>query len=154
MNYFFYTFGDIKLTLIANENFLLQIKFGHNLVEGKHSKNNIISTLSAQLDQYFSGNRKEFSIPYLLTETPFRNTVYNELIKIKYSTTVSYKQLAISINNPKACRAVGNANNHNPLPIIIPCHRVIGSNGNLVGYAGGLHIKKFLLDLEKKSTLY
>ena len=83
---------------------------------------------------------------------PFRLAVWKELQNIPYGQTTSYKEIAQKINKPKACRAVGMANNKNPLPIIIPCHRVIGSNGKLIGYAGGLKLKNYLLELEKSHT--
>ena len=81
--------------------------------------------------------------------TEFQKKVWNELCNIPFGETISYKELAIRIDNPKACRAVGGANNKNPIGIVVPCHRVIGSTGNLVGYAGGIDLKKRLLDFEK-----
>ena len=105
-----------------------------------------------QLDEYFQGKRTTFSLPFKLTGTPFQLAVWKELQNIPYGKTTSYKEIAQKINKPKACRAVGMANNKNPLPIIIPCHRVIGSNGKLIGYAGGLKLKNYLLELEKSHT--
>ena len=101
-----------------------------------------------QLDLYFSGKIKTFSLPLNPTGTPFMQKIWNALQTIPYGTTVSYKEIAQQINNPKAVRAVGMANNRNPIPIFIPCHRVIGSNGSLVGYGAGVTIKKQLLDIE------
>ena len=102
-----------------------------------------------QIIQYFNKERTSFSIPLLLNATPFQAKVYEALLQIPYGETRSYKDIAISINHPKAYRAVGSANNKNPIPIIIPCHRVIASNNTLAGYAYGLDMKKKLLKLEK-----
>ncbi|PWA11047.1 [Fe-S]-binding protein [Pueribacillus theae] len=102
-----------------------------------------------QLKEYFSGIRKTFDLPLDLHGTPFQLKVWEELSGIAYGKTVSYKDVAAAIGMPKAVRAVGGANNRNPVPIIIPCHRVIGTNGSLVGYGGGLQKKEYLLHLEK-----
>lgn len=101
-----------------------------------------------ELTEYFAGKRKSFDIPYKLDGTNFQKKVWNELTKIPYGETRTYKQIAQAIGNEKACRAVGMANNKNPLPIIVPCHRVIGSGGKLVGYGFGLEMKEALLKLE------
>lgn len=102
-----------------------------------------------QLDEYFKGKRKNFDLPLNLKGTEFQKKVWEALKQIPYAQTRSYKEIAMMIGNKNASRAVGMANNKNPCPIIVPCHRVIGSNGSLVGYALGLDIKKKLLDLEK-----
>jgi AraC family transcriptional regulator, regulatory protein of adaptative response / methylated-DNA-[protein]-cysteine methyltransferase len=109
----------------------------------------IFDELDKQLNEYFSGRRKKFSIPLSYEGTPFQIKVWNELLKIPYGTTVSYKTQAININNPKALRAVGKANGDNRIAIIIPCHRVIGSNGELVNYGGGIWRKNYLINLER-----
>ena len=106
-----------------------------------------------QLGEYFMGQRTSFDIPLKPEGTPFQLRVWEALTQIPYGQTCSYKDIACSIHNEKACRAVGMANNKNPLGIIVPCHRVIGANGKLVGYAGGLSIKSALLDLEKHTAL-
>ncbi|GIO03981.1 methylated-DNA--protein-cysteine methyltransferase [Brevibacillus reuszeri] len=103
----------------------------------------------AQIDEYFAGERQTFDVPVVLYGTPFQKTVWNELANIPYGQTRSYKEIALAIGASKAVRAIGGANNRNPIPIIIPCHRVIGSNGAMVGYGGGLSIKEHLLALEK-----
>lgn len=103
-----------------------------------------------QLDEYFKGKRKFFDLPLNPKGTEFQKSVWNALMEIPYGCTYSYKDIAIKIGNEKACRAVGNANNKNPILIFIPCHRVIGSNGKLVGYGGGIELKKKLLELENK----
>lgn len=104
--------------------------------------------LFIQLDEYFSGNRMQFDLKLNLQGTIFQKKVWNELIKIPYGEVCSYKDIAMKIGNEKASRAVGLANSKNPIAIIIPCHRVIGKNGKLVGYAGGLDAKKKLLEIE------
>ena len=105
-----------------------------------------------QLEEYFDGRRKEFDIPIKLRGTEFQKRVWNELLKIPYGKTVSYKDIAIKIGNPKACRAVGMANHNNPILIIVPCHRVINENKKLGGYALGLELKRRLLELEKENS--
>lgn len=101
-----------------------------------------------QMKEYFSGVRKTFSLPLDIDGTPFQLDVWNELKKIPYGHTISYKELALRVGHEKAFRAVGNANGSNPVPIIIPCHRVIKSNGAIGGYTGGVDIKNYLLTLE------
>ena len=103
-----------------------------------------------QLRAYFAGELEEFDIPLAPEGTEFQRRVWDELSKIPYGETVSYGELARRIGNPKASRAVGLANGSNPIPIIIPCHRVIGSNGKLTGYGGGLPVKEKLLALERR----
>ncbi len=108
----------------------------------------IIERAVAQLEAYFAGRRQTFDIPLVFTGSEFQNTVWRELLHIPYGTTISYAELARRIRNPKAVRAVAAANAANPISIFVPCHRVIGSNHTLTGYAGGLDAKKRLLELE------
>lgn len=103
-----------------------------------------------EIMEYLNGKRKSFDIKYEINGTEFQKKVWKELTKIPYGETRSYKEIAVAVGNPKASRAVGMANNKNPIAIIVPCHRVIGSDGKLVGYAGGLDMKRALLTLEKK----
>ena len=105
-----------------------------------------------QLSEYFDGKRREFDIPLSLEGTKFQLSVWHELREIPYGTTVSYGEVAKRIDNPKAVRAVGAANGRNPIPIIVPCHRVIGSHGDLTGFGGGLDTKEALLRLEAEHT--
>jgi methylated-DNA-[protein]-cysteine S-methyltransferase len=105
-----------------------------------------------QLDAYFNGALKTFDLPLAPEGTPFQKTVWRELLKVPYATTVSYAEIARRIGKPTAVRAVGAANGCNPLPIVVPCHRVIGSDGRLTGYGGGLAVKQFLLALERGSN--
>jgi len=109
----------------------------------------IIKNTRRQLDEYLSGDRKEFDLPLLMVGTDFQRSVWSALMKVPYGTTSTYLQLAKDINNERAVRAVANANGANSIAIIIPCHRIIGSNGELVGYGGGLPVKKRLLKLEQ-----
>ena len=104
-----------------------------------------------QLDEYFTGKRKKFELLLDLKGTSFQMKVWKELSKISYAKTLSYGEISKKINLPKGARAIGGANNKNPLPIIIPCHRVIQSDGKLGGYAGGIVLKQQLLDLEQKN---
>ncbi len=101
-----------------------------------------------QLDAYFAGKLKEFDVPLATSGTPFERRVWNALRGIGYGTTVSYRDIARRIGRPTACRAVGMANGRNPISIIVPCHRVIGADGSLTGYGGGLQTKRRLLELE------
>ena len=103
-----------------------------------------------QLQEYFAGERKTFLLPLIPEGTEFQRVVWSELQKIPYGETISYKGLADRIGKPKAVRAVGAANGANPIPIIIPCHRVIGNDGSLTGFGGGLPLKKRLLELESR----
>jgi len=109
----------------------------------------ILEETKKQLDAYFAKKLKKFTLPLNPSGTAFRKKVWEALCAIEYGEAISYKELAHRIGNPKAIRAVGGANHHNPISIIIPCHRVIGTNGKLVGYGGGLHVKEYLLELEK-----
>ena len=101
-----------------------------------------------QLKEYFSGARKDFDLPLHLIGTEFQKLVWRQLCQVPFGKTASYKEIAEKIGKPKAMRAVGQANHRNPIPIIIPCHRIIGANGHLVGYGGGLDKKRFLLSHE------
>ena len=123
-----------------------------NLQQAELAETPLLKEAVAQLKEYFDGTRREFDLPLALEGTAFQRAVWEALLTIPYGETRSYGQIAQSIGNPKACRAVGMANNRNPIAIIVPCHRVIGANGKLVGYGGGLDIKERLLALEKNMT--
>ena len=146
-----YQFENISLYLVATETHLINIQFTQPQ-KALLQTTELLSMATIQLDEYFQGKRTTFSLPFKLTGTPFQLAVWKELQNIPYGKTTSYKEIAQKINKPKAYRAVGMANNKNPLPIIIPCHRVIGSNGKLIGYAGGLKLKNYLLELAKSQT--
>ena len=117
----------------------------------KNEKNIIIEKTIFQLTEYFNGKRKHFNIPIDLSGTNFQLKAWEALKNIPYAKTVSYSDQAKLIGNPKASRAIGNANNANPISIIVPCHRVIGKSGKLVGYGGGLDRKDYLLELEQNN---
>jgi AraC family transcriptional regulator, regulatory protein of adaptative response / methylated-DNA-[protein]-cysteine methyltransferase len=117
------------------------------ILEGENSH---FLTLRKELEEYFEGTLKEFSVPLVTPGTPFQQAVWKELINIRYGTTRSYQEQSVALGRPDSVRAVANANGMNRISIIIPCHRVIGSDGNLTGYGGGLKRKKWLLDHEKK----
>lgn len=120
------------------------------LLQAKYSPIPSDTTLETarQLDEYFNGERKMFNIPILFAGTDFQKRVWAELLNIPYGTTITYAEQASRIGNHRAIRAVGTANGANAISIIVPCHRVIGSNGSLTGYAGGINAKSFLLKLE------
>ena len=142
------------LKLEAESDCISKIKFikGETLKPRKESRRNSESSIlirtSKQINEYFNGTRKVFEIPFQLNVSPFYNKVLLEVKKIKYGDVASYGKIAKMVGNSKAVRAVGTANAKNPLPIIIPCHRIISSNGHLGGYSGGLNKKSFLLDHE------
>lgn len=136
------------LAIKANDNALLRID---HIKGDEPEKTNAVTELTViQLEEYFNGKRKSFNIPLALEGTDFQKQVWQALTEIPYGETWSYKELAEYIDNPKAIRAVGGANNKNPVSIIVPCHRVIGADKKLVGYAGGLDRKEHLLKLEAK----
>lgn len=149
MNYAIYKtiLGYIVLGYENDVLYSLQIKQEYpNLL---NNKNNFTTEIMHQLDEYLAGKREKFDFKYQITGTAFQCEVYQKLCNIPYGETKSYQDIAIAIGNKKAARAVGMANNRNSLAIVVPCHRVIGKNADLVGYAAGLNIKKYLLDLEK-----
>jgi len=146
-----YKFKFCKLGIAEDNGEICNILFDpKNIPAGMDLKETaVLKKAYKQLDEYFAGKRNVFDLPLSLRGTEFQLKVWHLLLTIPYGETRSYGQLAALINNPKASRAVGMANNKNPIPVIIPCHRVIGHNGKLVGYAGGLELKKNLLELEK-----
>jgi methylated-DNA-[protein]-cysteine S-methyltransferase len=127
-----------------------RVKLNDMTLNNAHS---LILEAEKQLREYFDLRRTRFDLPLHTQGTAFQQSVWKLLIEIPYGKTESYKNIAEKMNNPKAVQAVGSANGRNPIPIIVPCHRVIANNGNLSGFAGGISRKKFLLDLEKKQGL-
>mgnify|MGYP000055682915 CR=1 FL=1 len=150
-NLFFYDTELGRIGIAEENSFITDLYFISEKVpkDAQISETPLIKEAAKQLAEYFEGKRKCFVLPLAPKGTEFQLKVWNELQKIPYGMTLSYREVAKRVGNEKACRAVGMANNRNPIPIIIPCHRVIGSNGELVGYGGGLHIKMRLLELEK-----
>lgn len=149
----FYDYKTIigKIFIEADGDFLTQISF--RKLSGKRLETPIIKETITQLEEYFIKKRKTFDLPLKLEGTDFQKQVWKALLTIPYGKTATYKDIAKIIGNEKASRAVGMANNKNKLPIILPCHRVIGANGYLTGYAGGLEIKQKLLNLEKSASV-
>jgi methylated-DNA-[protein]-cysteine S-methyltransferase len=140
------------LGIETSEGALTRILF-HARGEPAEPADDVAAETRRQLEEYFAGRRRTFSLPLAPAGTPFQLTVWNALREIAYGETVSYGELSRRIGKPAAVRAVGAANGQNPLPIVIPCHRVIGSDGRLVGFGGGLEVKQFLLRLEQ-ATLF
>lgn len=139
-----------EITLSENGQAITGLHFGAtNLVI---EETTLLKNAAKQLDEYLAGSRRIFEIPLFFNGTTHQNLVWNALKNIPYGKTYSYKQIAETIGHPKSARAVGTANNKNPIPIFIPCHRVITTNGDLGGYKGGLKLKEFLLTLERKIT--
>lgn len=125
------------------------IKAAETYVGAATEKTEILAEAERQLREYFAGVRKSFDLPLKPDGTAFFQSVWNELQEIPYGETRTYGDIAKAVGKPTVARAVGMANHHNPIMIVIPCHRVIGANGQLVGYAGGLDVKQRLIDLEK-----
>ena len=144
-----------KLGIMEKNGAITQVFFdnGGSRLDARMVETELLKKAGQQLQEYFSGKRKIFDLPLAPKGTTFQLEVWKALQEIPYGETRSYKDIAIAVGNHKASRAVGLANNRNPISIIIPCHRVIGSNGKLVGYGGGLHIKDYLLNLEKQYAL-
>lgn len=139
-----------KLTLVADEESVKEIRFGWEIKEGEKEENHpLLQWTRRELEEYFQGKRKEFSVPLKPDGTEFQKKVWKALTEIPYGETRTYGEVAAAVGNDKASRAVGMANHCNPIPVIIPCHRVIGKNGKLTGYAGGLEKKTALLDVER-----
>ncbi len=138
------------LRLVSNGIALVKIEFeGHHSADGGHQTSDaVLADCAAQLASYFAAQRRHFDLPLAAQGTPFQLSVWKALTDIPYGELRSYRDVATTIGNPAAVRAVGAANGRNPLPIVVPCHRVIGSNGTLTGFAGGLETKRFLLQLE------
>lgn len=157
--YDIYKSSFCDIILVGNENGLKYLNLNTN--EGKRGdfkidknwiKNSkIFISVKKQLDEYFCGKRNKFDVKINLSATEFQKKVYDELQKIPYGKLYTYKDIAIKIGNDKASRAVGMANSKNPIPLIIPCHRVVGTSGNLIGFAHGLNIKEKLIEFEKNN---
>ncbi|EAH4082719.1 methylated-DNA--[protein]-cysteine S-methyltransferase [Listeria monocytogenes] len=148
--------GDLFITI--DEKWIRNISYDEpknwELLEGTIIEKELFQALTTQLDDYFEGKREHFDLPVLLKGTDFQQKVWQALSEIPYGVVVSYKDIAISAGSPKAVQAVGQANRANPIPIIIPCHRCVKSNGELGGYNGAdVDKKKYLLALEKGLSL-
>ncbi len=137
-----------KIVLQADEKHLISLRFAEDNVFFDQNPNNITEMCATQLEEYFTHRRKKFDCPLLLDGTFFQVKIWKTLLQVPYGHVVTYKQLARMAGVPRAVRAVANALGANKLPVFVPCHRVIRSDGSLGGFTPGLHIKKFLLNLE------
>ncbi len=154
MNYQYLDSPIGQLRLVSDGRHITAIEF-----EGMHQTSSgdvqqtdaALEACASQLGEYFSGERRDFDLPLAPGGTDFQNAVWSMLREIPYGALRSYRDIAKSLANPKAVRAVGAANGRNPIPIVVPCHRVIGSDGSLTGFAGGLEVKKALLLLEQET---
>ena len=150
---YFYDFPIGKVGIAETNGTISHVYFDDTTNKPKNTEmkeTRLIKSCVAQLREYFDGKRTEFDLPLTLNGTEFQLKAWKALQEIPYGEVRSYKEQAIAVGNVKACRAVGMANNRNPISIIVPCHRVVGHSGKLVGYGGGLPVKEYLLDMEKR----
>jgi methylated-DNA-[protein]-cysteine S-methyltransferase len=155
-SYCYYDSPIGRLLLIGTAGLLEELYFANgaaikNIPKEWREDESAFKSPLRQLKEYFAGRRQEFELDIAPRGTPFQKEVWQELRKIPYGKTASYQAIAERLGRPRACRAVGMANGRNPLPIIIPCHRIIGKDGSLTGFGGGLTVKQRLLDLERSS---
>ena len=151
---FFYEYLETPiglLAVVATDQFVIGVDFA--LKQKDSSANKISKQAVKELAEYFAGKIEKFSVPIFYTGTAWQNTVWNKLLSVPYGSVISYQDLAAAVGKPKAARAIGQAVNKNPIAIIVPCHRVVGSRGDLVGYAGGLKKKEYLLKLENNYNI-
>jgi len=159
MNYCYVDSPAGRLLIACDEDAIRRIEFPRDgrpaepEAGWRHSESGLLREAATQLSEYFSGRRAVFSIALHPDGTEFQKTVWRRLQEIPYGRTISYGELAKGVGNPKASRAVGAANGCNPIPIMIPCHRVIGSDGKLTGFGGGLPAKEALLSLEARYAM-
>ena len=149
-----------RLRLVATDQGLSHLLFDQQVGEGLESDGDeveaddhpVLAAATTQLAEYFAGRRQEFDIPLDLTGTEFQRAAWSALASVPFGETRSYRQQAEAIGRPKAVRAIGAANGRNPVPIVLPCHRIVGSDGSLTGYGGGLPIKEYLLNHEQAQS--
>lgn len=152
MNYMFYESPVGKLTIHLDKDVIRAIVFGHQVSDGKFNDDPVLGmNIFDELDSYFAGKSKKINLKFKPDGSEFQRMIWNVLLEIPYGETTSYSKIAERAGKPKAARAVGTACKSNPIPILIPCHRVIGKNGSLTGYAGGLDNKIILLEIENKN---
>ena len=150
-NIFFYDTPVGRLCIGEENGSITRVTWNHIPKDFILAETELILRCKQQLDTFFAGESTSFDLPLAPKGTPFQQAVWQALTEIPYGETRTYGEIAAKIGNPKASRAVGMANHRNPIAILIPCHRVIGTNGKLVGYAGGLEQKALLLELEQKN---
>ena len=153
LNYFTYNTPVGKVTLASDGVSLIRLVPGEATLEGQHMPNAVTNAAATQLQEYLAGKRRIFDIPIAAAGSVFQRDVWRALEHIPYGQTRTYAQVAALIDRPGAARAVGTANAANPIPIIIPCHRVIPASGGIGGYAYGADMKRFLLNLERNNSL-
>ena len=149
-----------RLRLVATDQGLSHLLFDQQVGEDLDSAGNaaetdnhpVLDEAATQLEEYFAGRRQEFDIPLDLSGTEFQRAAWSALANVPFGETRSYRQQAEAISRPKAVRAIGAANGQNPVPIVLPCHRIVGSDGSLTGYGGGLPIKEYLLNHEQAQS--
>jgi O-6-methylguanine DNA methyltransferase len=158
----FFVYGTLigKITIIADDVSIVRILFGDvrksnskSLLLAREKETILTQKAALELEEYFTGTRTSFTLPLAPVGTPFQIQVWNALLKIPYGETRCYKEIALAIKKPTACRAVGMAIHRNPMAIFIPCHRVIGADGSLTGFAPGIPMKERLLEIEGHSFL-
>ncbi len=146
----YYTNSPIGLLCLEEQNgYITGLHLNNNAKASVHTPSPLVREALTQLKEYFDGIRTSFHLPLLPKGTVFQEKVWSALQEIPYGETCSYQDIAKAIGQPQACRAVGGANNKNPIMIIIPCHRVIGANGKMVGFGCGIEVKQYLLALEQ-----
>lgn len=150
ISYFEYNFQLAGKLILTEEDGAVSAVSKHAAPLGERRETALILAAKRQIEEYFSGERLYFTLPLKMRGTEFQLKIWNALQKIPYGTTIAYNQLAAIAGSPRACRAAGNACNRNPICIIVPCHRVIGADGKLTGYAYGTEMKQKLLELENK----
>ncbi|RVU55517.1 methylated-DNA--[protein]-cysteine S-methyltransferase [Anaerosphaera multitolerans] len=139
------------LSFYEEEGKIVKIEFGHCEKDSDYLETQLIKSAYEEILEYMDGRRKHFDFPFEIRGTAFEKKVYKALLNIPYGELKTYRDIAIEIGHDKAYRAVGLANHKNNLPIVVPCHRVVGSDGKLTGFAGGLSVKQALIDLEKEN---
>lgn len=152
MSTYFYEYNIGRIGITENEGKITNLYFANDKLpqDIQLCETPILKEAAQQLEKYLYGSLREFSLPLEPYGTTFMKQVWENLCKIPYGKTASYKEIAIKVGSPNAARAVGLANNRNPIPIFIPCHRIIGANGSLTGYRGGIELKRRLLEMENK----
>lgn len=152
MKIFFYKTAIGKIGIAEIDGSITNVYFENDMLPQSVTEEEtpVLIEAAQQLDRYLMGQLQQFTLPLSPVGTPFMKSVWTQLCHIPYGQTATYKEIATKTGNAKAARAIGLANNRNPIPVFIPCHRVIGSNGSLTGYRGGLGLKKILLEIERK----